>query len=266
MVWVVHTGGTSSTTNKDGTISTPVTLAAALTIADQCASALSPVTIRIEEGVYSLSSPITLLSHVTLEGGLQYAGGSTWTKTNTVTTELRRVGTYESVPVSNQKVFVALRAESITNWALQDLTITTITAPFASFSHGASTYGIHIVDSNSFSITRCDIRPGTAAAGYSGGTGPSGLSGSTGGTGGNGDEEYVLFPPFPHFTIFFSVLSLSLNLFAVLRIPVPPHSPPVPPVPPVPPPVPPCFPPFPSPFYLAPSKRGTHLQQQRPRE
>ena len=131
-----------------------------------------------------------LISHVTLEGGLRYHGEGAWTKTNSARTELHREGDAEVIDDADDvEVLAAVRAAETTNWRLQDLFITTTSATLSpSSTRGVSTYGVHVLDSSFFSITRCDIRPGDASDGADGAGGAGGSSGDNGISGAQGTE------------------------------------------------------------------------------
>ncbi|KNC55644.1 uncharacterized protein AMSG_01913 [Thecamonas trahens ATCC 50062] len=193
VVWVVSSGGSTSTASKDKTKSNPVTFSAGHTIAKECASVSTPVTLRIEQGLYTFSARLQLGSYITYEGGLKYDGAGVWRKSNALfTTTLQRIGstTFEppGSPSGEVRAYIGMEANGITGFKLMDLVVETNAAPFKG-GRGVSTYGIYLHNANAFAIVRCSIRPGQASSGAGGSKGNKGEDGSDGTKGGNGDDD-----------------------------------------------------------------------------
>jgi hypothetical protein len=112
VLYVSVAGGGSGLTAYE-----PTDLQTALTLAE-CSGA----TIRMEEGLYETDYPIELVSNVTLEGG--YFNDFMQKKSNAGATTIRRTNTYTLGSVSAPRL-VAIEADNISNFSLQDITVET---------------------------------------------------------------------------------------------------------------------------------------------
>jgi hypothetical protein len=166
---------TTGTAGAAGTQADPTTLASALSRA-ACQNAV----IKLATGTYNIDNPLSLSSFVTIEGG--FIQGSSWVKTSIAgATTINRTTANPEGAVNAQRL-VAFYGNSVTNFRLQDLTITTDNANLS----GMSTYGVHLNNCSNYNIVRTQILPGAAAAGASGAAGTAGAAGSNGLAGGNG--------------------------------------------------------------------------------
>ena len=166
---------TTGSSGAAGTQADPTTLASALSRA-ACQNAV----IKLATGTYNIDNPLSLSSFVTIEGG--FIQGSAWVKTSTPgATTINRTTANPEGAVNSQRL-VAFYGNSVTNFRLQDLTITTDNANLP----GMSTYGVHLNNCSNYNIVRTQILPGAAAAGATGAAGTAGAAGSNGATGGNG--------------------------------------------------------------------------------
>ncbi|MGD0711187.1 MAG: T9SS type A sorting domain-containing protein [Bacteroidales bacterium] len=185
--YVTPSGSGSGLTPTD-----PTNLANAVSLA-QCNGS----TIKLSIGTYTLSNKLSLYSDMSIEGGYNYDGtaaGSFTTKTSLAgaTTITRNSSNVEGYPDAAR--LVAIEAISLTNFRLQDLTITTAAAPAADAINikGVSTYSIYLNSCSNYNIVRCQLLPGNASSGYNGTANPSiGIAGQYGGNGsaGNNDQE-----------------------------------------------------------------------------
>ncbi len=152
------------------------------------AVACNGATIKMATGTYTLSNPLTLPNNVTIEGGYDnlFQTKSSAAGTTTIT---RNTSNIEGTANVDPRI-TALICNGISNFRLQDLTITTSNAPVASTlagnNVGISTYGIYINSCSNYNIVRCQITPGTGGTGGTGTTGVGTYGGDTPGTGGGG--------------------------------------------------------------------------------
>src|SRR5680860_753042 len=118
--------------NGAGTIAYPSSIDNALT------SASPNDVIRLAIGTYSLDNPLNLVGDITLEGGFDPANG--WSKTSLAgATTINRTTLNPEGP-GNAPRLVAFYGNSIANFRLQDLTISTDNA----VNNQTSTYAIHL--------------------------------------------------------------------------------------------------------------------------
>ncbi len=196
----IYASPTGSAANP-GTQSQPTSLAQALSMA-QCNNAV----IKLAIGTYNITSPLTIGSFVTLEGGFDPA--NSWTKTSLPgATTINRTTANPEGTTNNQRL-VAFYANSATDFRLQDLTITTANANL----NGESTYALHLTNCSNYDIVRTQLLPGNGGVGLgdanssvydsawdgaNGNNGANGITGSgpqctcsfstdSGGTGGSG--------------------------------------------------------------------------------
>lgn len=161
-----------------GTQASPTTLTAAIAMAS-CNNAV----IKLATGTYNIDNPLYLSSFITIEGGFQQ--GSAWTKTSTPgATTINRTTLNPEGAVNAQRL-VAFYGNSLSEFRLQDLTVTTANANLP----GMSTYGIHLTNCSNYNIVRTQVLPGSGAAGAAGVTGTIGIAGRNGGNGSAGDID-----------------------------------------------------------------------------
>jgi hypothetical protein len=164
--------------------SSPTTLPLAVTMA-ACNNAI----IKLQIGTYTLDSPLSIFSAMTIEGGYN-VGYTAKTSTDgspaTTTTIFRSASNVDGLPNAGRLVAIQAFGESL--FRLQDLTITTANAPAASpgSPKGVSTYGLYLSNCSNYDIVRCQILPGAASAGYIGTAGTAGTNGGNGSNGNNG--------------------------------------------------------------------------------
>lgn len=160
-----------------GTQANPTSLAEALT-RGACQSA----TIKLATGTYTLNSPLTLTSQITIEGGFN---PTTWVKTSQpgATTINRTTANPEGN--AGARRLVAFYGNSVLGFRFQDVTITTSNANQA----GMSTYGLHLTNCSNYEIVRTQILPGRGGNGTNGVNGNNGGNGCTGGYGGAGRDR-----------------------------------------------------------------------------
>jgi gliding motility-associated-like protein len=155
--------------------------------------------IRMTQGNYTETNIINLQSNVLIDGGYLISG-STWTKNSGGTTNI----TFSGQEVINGDVnhVIGIKANSVNNWTLQDLNLTTTNASGTTATgNGKSNYVVWINSASNYNIRRCVITSGNSTGGINGiggnagsvgGNGSDGTTGdcgsgnSTGGTGGNG--------------------------------------------------------------------------------
>ncbi len=141
--------------------------------------------IRLAIGTYSIDNPLNLVSDVTLEGGFNPSNG--WSKTSLAgATTINRTTLNPEGPTNGTRL-VAFYGNSISNFRLQDLTITTENA----ILNGGSTYAVHLNNCSDYTIARCQLLAGDAGSGSNGSNGINGSNGSFGISGqlGNNDDE-----------------------------------------------------------------------------
>ena len=191
---IIYVSSVLGSDANNGTAALPVaTLTRALTLVGGTRNA-----IWIAGGAYTETGIVNLLNGVSIEGGFAVAG-SVWTKSTAQTTTI----TFSGVEtVSGVRHSIGLRANGVSNWRLQDLTIITIDIVGQDPSNrGSSNYALWLNNASNYTVNRCNIRSGNASvgiagsngnagaqggAGSGGGTGGCSLGNSTGGTGGNG--------------------------------------------------------------------------------
>jgi hypothetical protein len=163
--------------NGSGTSQSPSSIENALSFA-------SPNDIiRIAIGTYSLNNPINLIGDVTLEGGFDPNNG--WSKSSLAGATVINRTTLNAEGPANAPRLVAFYGNSISNFRLQDLTISTDNA----LSNQTSTYAIHLTNCNNYTIARCQLLPGNAGAGLNGANGNNGINGAPGANGQSGDND-----------------------------------------------------------------------------
>jgi len=154
--------------------------------------------IRMTQGNYTESNIINMQSNVLIDGGYVISGLN-WIKNSAGTTNITFSGS--EVISSDVAHTVGIKANSVNNWTLQDLNLTTTNAVGTTGSgNGRSNYVVWINNASNYRIRRCVITSGNAtggtpgiggAVGAPGGNGSDGTTGdcgagnSTGGTGGN---------------------------------------------------------------------------------
>lgn len=165
---------TTGTTFGMGSKSDPMSLLAAI------AAATPGTVIKIATGTYNINNPISLVSDVTFEGGFQQA--LAWVKTSLPGATIINRTTANPEGAANQQRLVAVYGNAVSNFRLQDITITTANAN----QDGQSTYGIHLTSCFDYKIIRTQVLPGNAAAGQVGTVGAAGANGSNGANGSGG--------------------------------------------------------------------------------
>lgn len=179
-----------------GTQADPAELRSALAMSN-CNGAV----IRMAIGTYNLSTPLTeISSYTTLEGGFDPANG--WQKISTPgATTINRTATNIQGSGGTERL-VAIIANGIHDFRLQDLTITTDNAPTSVSGYGVSTYGLHLTGAYNYKIVRCQILPGNASSGAGDNNsstynstwdGANGSPGNNGGVGNAGQSTCSLF-------------------------------------------------------------------------
>ena len=163
--------------NGSGTTIDPSSLENALT------SANPNDIIRLAIGTYSLDNPLNLVADITLEGGFDPANG--WSKTSLAGATTITRSTLNPEGPGNAPRLVALYGNSISNFRLQDLTITTDDATL----NGTSTYAVHLNNCSDYTIARCQLLAGDAGSGANGNNGSNGSNGSLGVNGQSGDND-----------------------------------------------------------------------------
>jgi hypothetical protein len=176
VIYVNTTGG------GDGTQASPTDLLTALSLA-----ACNGAHIKMATGVYNINNPITTFgSYTTLEGGFD---PTTWVKTSAPgATTINRTAANLEGPANAPRI-IAIQANGIHDFRLQDLTITTANPPISPSGYGVSTYGIHLTGAYNYDFVRCQILPGNASNGdgdNNPGTYNSVWDGANGLNGGNG--------------------------------------------------------------------------------
>lgn len=169
---------TTGTSFGMGSKADPMTLSAAL------AAATPGTIIKMATGTYHILNPIYLVSNITLEGGFKQ--GSAWDKTSLPGATIINRTTANPEGAANQQRLVAIYGNAVSNFRLQDITITTSSANLP----GQSTYGIHLTSCFDYKIIRTQVFSGAAAAGAAGVDGNDGANGNdaVGGTVGQKDN------------------------------------------------------------------------------
>jgi gliding motility-associated-like protein len=174
----------------NGTKANPASLQGAINLA-QCNNAI----IRLGQGTYTLSSPITnITSYTTIEGGYDPV---TWYKTSApgATTIYRDASNPEGVP--NAPRIVAIYMNSQSYFRFQDITFQTADCPNALPGEIAmSNYIFHMTNCSNYDFVRCRMITGKGGDGLPGTPGIAGSNGSAGtaGTLGNVDNNNVNAP------------------------------------------------------------------------
>ncbi len=169
IIYVTPNGASSGLA---GTKANPANLFYGLTLAN----ASNPV-IRMAVGSYPISQALVLKDSVILEGG--FLPNQNWAKTNTDSTVIIRDA---SNIQNNPARLVAVIADSISHFRLQDLRIRVADAP----GNGVTVYGIWLRKCRNYNIVRCWVHAGKGSDGVSGINGMNGADGSNGGDGGIG--------------------------------------------------------------------------------
>jgi len=172
IIYVTNTGlGT-------GTMANPASLTNALSLAT------NGTVIRMAIGTYTINTFITIPTNgITLEGG--FDPGNAWRKTSQAgATTITRSALAPEGAVNSQRL-VAVYASGISNFRIQDITITTANAT----GNGMSTYGVHLNNCSNYNFSRTQILPGSATVGVNGTAGTVGANGSNGAAGLNGDID-----------------------------------------------------------------------------
>jgi hypothetical protein len=163
--------------NGAGTSADPSSLVNAIALANP------DDVIRLGVGTYSLDNPINLVDSITLEGGFDPANG--WSKTSLAGATTINRSTLNPEGPGNAPRLVAFYGNSIIDFRLQDLTISTDNAT----NNQTSTYALHLNNCSSYTIARCQLLPGDAGTGIDGTNGTNGAPGAPGLNGQNGDND-----------------------------------------------------------------------------
>jgi gliding motility-associated-like protein len=174
---VIYVTPTGASSGAAGTKANPASLTYALTLVTAASNK-----IWMAQGNYSLAQPIQLISNVTIEGGFDAA---TWIKSNATPTVIAKDNSNVIVAAN---ALVAFAGNAVSNFRLQDLTITVANAVGAQ----TSVYGIYLNGCSNYNIVRCNVTTGNAGAGVPGNGGTAGAAGGAGGAGpaANGNEQY----------------------------------------------------------------------------
>ena len=163
----------------------PTTLPIAITMA-----ACNNAVIKLQIGTYTIDSPLSIFSAMTIEGGYN-VGYTTKSSLAGATTITRSALNVEGLPDAGR--LVAFQAQNQSYFRLQDITITTATPTAASplYPKGVSTYALYLSSCNNYDIVRCQLLPGAASDGLIGSAGTAGANGGAGGTGlaGSADNQ-----------------------------------------------------------------------------
>ncbi len=139
--------------------------------------------IRIEGGNYTESNILNIGNDMIIEGGWVNSSGI-WTKSSSAITNITFSGEETVSGVTHR---VGFKANSVTNWALQDLgIITTNVSGQDPSGRGKSNYGVWLNNCSNYNIRRCSFVIGNASAGLNGTAGAAGNNGIAGGGGSNG--------------------------------------------------------------------------------
>ena len=139
--------------------------------------------LRIAIGNYTIDNSLNLLNDLTLEGGFDPTNG--WSKTSLASATTINRTTLNPEGPANAPRLVAFYGNNISNFRLQDLTITIDDAVL----NGTSTYAVHLNNCSDYTIARCQLLPGNAGDGIDGTDGNNGVAGVNGFSGQNGDND-----------------------------------------------------------------------------
>ncbi len=171
--------------NNAGTPDCPTTLAQAMAL-------VSPTRnyIRLLGGAsqYTYSTPVDLVSNVTVEGGYTRTGSGAWVKNTSTPTILNFVNAYTN-PAAGVGHYAGFISSGRSNWTLQDLTVNVQQsgAVGTQDGNGRSVYGL-LINSSSFSYTLNNIiiNTGNASNGANGTVASDGQNGVNGAAGSAG--------------------------------------------------------------------------------
>jgi len=166
---VIYVSPNGANSGNAGTRLNPASLTYGLTLVGG-----QSTTLWLAEGTYNISTPINLVSNITIEGGFDPA---TWIKSNATPTILHKDNSNMIPAPAN--ALVAVIGNAVSGFRLQDLTITEDDATGIS----GSAYGIYLNACSNYNIVRCNV---TSGAGSPGSAGAAGQAGANGGNGGNG--------------------------------------------------------------------------------
>ena len=172
---VIYVTPNGASAGAAGTRANPASLTYGLSLANGVDNL-----IWMAAGNYPLSSPLQLVSNVTLEGGFDPV---TWIKSNATPTVIQKDNT--NVIPAPANALVALAGLTISNFRLQDLTITVANAT----TPVTSVYGVYLNGCSNYNIVRCSVTSGAATPGAAGAPGAIGAPGSPGNPGTNGTTE-----------------------------------------------------------------------------
>jgi len=170
-VYVTPNGATSGAA---GTRVNPASFAYGLTLLSATNSHM-----RMAQGTYTLNSPVTLASNITIEGGFEPVQ---WQKSNTYVTIIQR-SNLNIEPTPSR--LTAMQAMGASAFRLQDLTINVADAT----GNGVSVYGLYFSGCSNYNITRCKITTGNGSDGLPGTAGTAGMNGAAGLAGESGEDE-----------------------------------------------------------------------------
>ena len=169
-----------------GTAASPVqTLSYALTLVNA-----TRTNIRMAGGNYTENAILDIVNDLHIDGAYTVAG-TDWIKSTSQVTTITLSGTETVAGLRHRMGF---RANGVSNWALQDLTIvTTNITGLDPNRRGSSNYAVWINNCSDYEISRCDITSGNASNGDIGDVGAAGSAGSNGSIGGAGscDGNYT---------------------------------------------------------------------------
>lgn len=141
--------------------------------------------IRMTGGTYTETKIIKLQNNVIIDGRWVNSAG-TWTKNSSQTTTISFTSS-DSTIATNNAIKCGFLAQSVNNWVLQDLVVTTQNASGnSSDGRGKTNYGVLVQSCTGYSIVRSAITSGNGSNGLDGSG--MGAGGSNGGTGSNGQN------------------------------------------------------------------------------
>ena len=173
---VIYVSPAGASSGVSGTRANPASLTYGLSLVTAGANQLWLAT-----GTYPISNALTLPNNITIEGG--YTLG-TWIKSNSSASIISRDASNVLGPPAN--ALIGFSGTSVSNFRLQDMTVTVANAP----GNQISVYGIYLTGCSNYNITRCRIISGNGSAGFTGLPGTAGTPGGPGTAGiiGNGNE------------------------------------------------------------------------------
>ncbi len=172
IIYVTPTGASSGAA---GTRANPASLSYGLSLVTGTANR-----VWLSSGTYNLSTPLQLISNVTMEGGFD---PTTWIKSNATPSILHKDNTNLLPAPAN--ALVALVGLNLSGFRLQDLTVYVDDAP----GNSNSVYGVYLNGCSNYNIMRVAVNTGAGAPGLPGTAGTVGAAGGNGAAGSPGMSE-----------------------------------------------------------------------------